>query len=63
VFREPNTHSVAWGKQKYWEFRENAILIQEINLVVEGKAIPSQALAGPEGSKRLRVRDFKTICT
>jgi hypothetical protein len=24
----------------------------------EGKAIPSQALTGPEGSRRLRVPDF-----
>jgi hypothetical protein len=28
-----------------------------------GKAIPLQALAGPEGSRRLRLPDFKTIST
>jgi hypothetical protein len=30
---------------------------------VKGKAIPLQALTGPEGSKRLRLPDFKTIGT
>jgi hypothetical protein len=29
---------------------------------VKGKAIPLQAWRGPEGSRRLRVPDFKTIC-
>jgi hypothetical protein len=28
---------------------------------VKGKAIPLQALTGPEGSRRLRLPDFKTI--
>jgi len=28
-----------------------------------GKAIPLQAWTGPEGSKRLRLPDFKTIGT
>jgi hypothetical protein len=27
----------------------------------KGKAIPFQAWAGPEGSRRLRLPDFKTI--
>jgi hypothetical protein len=30
---------------------------------VKGKAIPLQALTGPEGSRRLRIPDFKTIGT
>jgi hypothetical protein len=30
---------------------------------VKGKAIPLQALTGPEGSRRLRLPDFKTIGT
>jgi len=30
---------------------------------VYGKAIPLQAWAGPEGSRRLRLPDFKTIGT
>jgi hypothetical protein len=30
---------------------------------VKGKAIPLQAWTGPEGSRRLRVPDFKTIGT
>jgi hypothetical protein len=29
----------------------------------KGKAIPLQAWTGPEGSRRLRLRDFKTIGT
>jgi hypothetical protein len=29
----------------------------------KGKAIPSQALTGPEGSRRLRLPDFKTVRT
>jgi len=30
---------------------------------VNGKAIPLQACRGPEGSRRLRLPDFKTIGT
>jgi hypothetical protein len=30
---------------------------------VRGKAIPLQAMTGPEGSRRLRLPDFKTIGT
>jgi len=29
----------------------------------KGKAIPLQAWTGPEGSRRLRIPDFKTIGT
>jgi hypothetical protein len=29
----------------------------------KGKAIPLQALTGPEGSRRLKLPDFKTIGT
>ena len=32
-------------------------------LAVKGKAIPSQAWTGPEGSRRLRFPDFKTVGT
>jgi hypothetical protein len=31
--------------------------------LVKGKAIPLQALTGPEGSRKLRFPDFKTIGT
>jgi hypothetical protein len=31
--------------------------------VDKGKAIPLQAWTGPEGSRRLRLPDFKTIST
>jgi hypothetical protein len=30
-------------------------------IYIDGKAIPLQALTGPEGSRRLRLPDFKTI--
>ena len=30
---------------------------------VKGKAIPLQAWTGPEGSRRLRLPDFKTVGT
>jgi hypothetical protein len=30
---------------------------------VKGEAIPLQTLAGPEGSRRLRLPDFKTVGT
>jgi hypothetical protein len=32
-------------------------------ILVKGKAIPLQALTGPEGSQRLRLQDFKKIGT
>jgi len=31
--------------------------------IIKGKAIPLQAWKGPEGSRRLRLSDFKTIGT
>jgi hypothetical protein len=34
-----------------------------IYINVIGKAIPLQALTGPEGSRRMRLPDFKTIST
>jgi hypothetical protein len=36
---------------------------QNDNGYSKGKAIPLQALTGPEGSRRLRLPDFKTIGT
>jgi hypothetical protein len=41
--------SVLWIKRKIW---------QEVN---KAKAIPLQPLTGPEGYRRLRLTDFKTI--
>jgi hypothetical protein len=34
-----------------------------LHKVVKGKAIPLQAWTGPEGSRRLRLPDFKTLDT
>jgi hypothetical protein len=36
---------------------------KEVDIRLEGKAIPLQPLTGPEGSRRLRLPDFKTIGT
>jgi hypothetical protein len=33
------------------------------HLPLKGKAIPLQAWTGPEGSRRLRIPDFKTMST
>jgi hypothetical protein len=43
-----------------WRLR---VLIRGVRWVDIGKAIPLQALTGPEGSRRLRLPDFKTIGT
>jgi hypothetical protein len=40
----------------------NPCLGVDLNLV-KGKAIPLQAWTGPEGSRRLRLPDFRTIGT
>ena len=34
-----------------------------IIIIINGKAIPVQARTGPEGSRRLRLPNFKTIGT
>ena len=39
------------------------ILIFIIIIITAGKAVPLQAWTGPEGSRRLRLPDFKTIGT
>jgi hypothetical protein len=38
-------------------------LVINDKLRIKGKAIPLQAWAGPEGSRRLRLPDFKTTGT
>jgi len=47
------------GSKKYF------ILYDQIRAMygVKGKAIPLQAWTGPEGSRILRLPDFKTIST
>jgi hypothetical protein len=37
--------------------------LQNLSQLKEVKAIPVQAWKGPEGSKRLRLPDFKTVGT
>jgi hypothetical protein len=38
-------------------------LLDTSHTLCKGKAIPLQALTGPEGSRRLRLPDFKTVGT
>jgi hypothetical protein len=38
-------------------------IAQNDGMTGKGKAIPLQAWRGPEGSRRLRIPDFKTIGT
>jgi len=46
-----------------FQFTEGAILRCNIIAKGKGKAIPLQAWTGPEGSRRLRLPDFKKIGT
>jgi hypothetical protein len=39
------------------------IILYSCYVVIKGKVIPLQAWAGPDGSRRLRIPDFKTIGT
>jgi len=52
------TVSVMWGQERHMEKHA-------LNQVKKGKgkAIPLQAWIGNEGSRRLRLQDFKTIST
>jgi hypothetical protein len=43
--------------------KENKVTYKNLKLILKGKAIPLQALTGPEGSRTLRLSDFKTIGT
>jgi hypothetical protein len=43
-----------------WEFK---IDMNALKIHKNGKAIPLQACRGPEGSRSLRLPDFKTFCT
>jgi hypothetical protein len=42
-------------------FDQASLQSELIRIITKPKAIPSQALTGPEGSRRLRLPDFKTI--
>ena len=45
------------------EMEEKAPQCSTLQVKVKGKAIPLQAWTGPEGSRRLRLPDIKTIGT
>ena len=45
------------------ETNDNYSLVKEINKYCKGNAIPLHAWTGPEGSRRLRLPDCKTVAT
>jgi hypothetical protein len=47
--------------QFYTEIKHIAYMT--IKKTVKSKAIPAQASTGPEGSRRFRLQDFKTVGT
>jgi hypothetical protein len=53
-----NAHKSFVGKSEYKSYP-----VEYGKEQIKGKAIPLQTLAGPEGSRRLRLPDFKTIGT
>jgi hypothetical protein len=58
--------STALGKQLRQCCAHNRNLVEMLSpwsLSVNGKAVPLQALTGPERSRRLRLQDFKTVGT
>ena len=51
------TEKTEHDRKKWWQEET------EIGWKVKGKAIPLEVWTGPEGSRRLRLPDFKTIGT
>jgi hypothetical protein len=56
-----NKHIIAWNSKAYYLLTIKTQI--KLHMHVKGKAIPSQAWRDPEGSRRLRLPDFKTIGT
>ena len=50
-------------KEKDLEICAIKLQNEAFHFIVKGKLIPLQAWTGPEGSRRLRLPDFKTIGT
>jgi len=46
-----------------WKKIQREMSFRTVELIIKGKAIPLQAWTGPEGSRRLRLPDFKTVST
>jgi len=62
------TSNVAVSVTEHMQHDEYHVLSKKVKscdsqLKGKGKAIPLQAWTGPEGSRRLRFPDFKTIST
>jgi hypothetical protein len=63
-FEETLSHNDGDLEEKNKIVEPSIIIINHCNIInTEGKAIQLQGLTGPEGSKRLRLPDFKTIGT
>jgi len=52
-----------WNTRRVVETMNRNVPKQYLNCMGKGKAIPLQAWTGPEGSRRLRLPDVKTIST
>ena len=52
-----------WKLHVLWDWLHLGNIAEFINPLCKGKAIPLQAWTGPEGSRGLRLPDFKTIGT
>ena len=62
--RKPEGKRPLCRSRQIWQ-RKDKICLKELGMVFrsEYKAIPLQAWTGPEGSRKLRLPDFKTIGT
>jgi len=49
--------------QQLAQLNDRYMMMMFYNFIKKGKTIPLQAWTGPEGSRKLRLRDFKTIGT
>jgi hypothetical protein len=61
-----NLHDLKFGVRctvSAQNHRARLLRRNDISLPLKGEAIPLQAFTGPEGSRRLKLLDFKTIGT
>jgi hypothetical protein len=60
----PNTQHITGNLSSNWKKLNNFFKLTTVFFFPStGKATPLQALTGPEGSRRVRLPDFKTIST
>jgi hypothetical protein len=63
VLSSGDYHQAIFTKLRIRFMHRNMSIFYIYIYIHKGKAIPLQALTGPEGSMRLRLPDFKTIGT